>query len=213
MPPGGRRTSKAGVASAAKDKGRQLGLFESFERSPKKRRRPDSDDLPLEVEVTPHVYDAFTVKYLETEGTQRGFKSRDEEEDIRRSGASKHTTLWAHATISSLSRCCRFLGRSPLLSAVPTVVSLLDRSVFRRSCSPSSHKNLFLPSLLLVVGRLRHSLSLTAFHLHRRRPHRPVRDPPPPSQRPSSSPRSTPSWRRARTSSRRSSSTSGCSRS
>ena len=45
---------------------------------------------PYGKDVVPHVYDAFTVKYLETEGTQRGFKSStDEEEDVRRSGASR----------------------------------------------------------------------------------------------------------------------------
>lgn len=79
------------AASANLDKGRQMGLFESFARSPKnKRRKLDANDTPLEMEVTPHVYDAFTVKYLETEGTQRGFKTHaDEEEDVRRSGASR----------------------------------------------------------------------------------------------------------------------------
>ena len=65
-----------------------MGLAESFlaARSPE-HRRPGStlDEPPLEVTVTAPVYDAFTVKYLETEGCFRVFTDR--EEDTRRSGA------------------------------------------------------------------------------------------------------------------------------
>jgi hypothetical protein len=53
--------AKKGAAAASLDKGRQLGLFESFARSPVKRRRVEADEAPLEVEAVPHVYDAFTV--------------------------------------------------------------------------------------------------------------------------------------------------------
>ena len=89
MPPKSPARAKKGAAYANMDKGRQMGLLESFGRSPKKRRKVTVDETPLEMETVPHVYDAFTVKYLETEGTQRGFKSHvdGEEEDIRRSGA------------------------------------------------------------------------------------------------------------------------------
>ena len=65
-----------------------MGLAESFlaARSPTDRRRGSTlDEPPLEVTVTAPVYDAFTVKYLETEGCGRVFT--DKEEDTRRSGA------------------------------------------------------------------------------------------------------------------------------
>ena len=89
---GAAKKKKANGASSPRDRGRQLGLFESFARSPKKlkTRAGGADaDAPLTVRVVPHVYDAFTVKFLETEGAERGFKSRnlsDEgEDDARRS--------------------------------------------------------------------------------------------------------------------------------
>jgi hypothetical protein len=89
---GAAKKKKANGASSPRDRGRQLGLFESFARPPKKlkTRAGGADaDAPLTVRVVPHVYDAFTVKFLETEGAERGFKSRnlsDEgEDDARRS--------------------------------------------------------------------------------------------------------------------------------
>ena len=90
MPPKSPAKSKRGAAFANLDKGRQLGLMESFGRPPNKKSRRSApvDETPLEAEVTTHVYDNFTVKFLETEGTPRGFKSNvdAEEEDIRSSG-------------------------------------------------------------------------------------------------------------------------------
>ena len=41
------------------------------------------------MQVTPRQYDAFTVKFLETEGTARGFSAADREEDSRRSGEAR----------------------------------------------------------------------------------------------------------------------------
>ena len=65
----------------------QTDLREAFGASPKQRRRGLlGAELPLEVQVTPRQYDAFTVKFLETEGTARGFSAADREEDARRSG-------------------------------------------------------------------------------------------------------------------------------
>lgn len=92
MPP--KTTPSKGSASASARRastasaGRQMGLAESFlaARSPADRRRGSTlDEPPLEVTVTAPVYDAFTVKYLETEGCGRVFT--DKEEDTRRSGA------------------------------------------------------------------------------------------------------------------------------
>ena len=92
MPP--KTTPSKGSASASARRastasaGRQMGLAESFlaALSPADRRRGSTlDEPPLEVTVTAPVYDAFTVKYLETEGCGRVFT--DKEEDTRRSGA------------------------------------------------------------------------------------------------------------------------------
>lgn len=70
--------------------GRQSGLFEAFHRgaSANARRRSLAEDAPLEVVAYPPVYDAFTVQFLETEGTERGFRASERERDLRRSGAS-----------------------------------------------------------------------------------------------------------------------------
>jgi hypothetical protein len=70
--------------------GRQSGLFEAFHRgaSANARRRSLAEDAPLEVAAYPPVYDAFTVQFLETEGTERGFRASERERDLRRSGAS-----------------------------------------------------------------------------------------------------------------------------
>ena len=86
--PSKRPTSTSARRASTASAGHQMGLAESFlaARSPE-HRRPGStlDEPPLEVTVTAPVYDAFTVKYLETEGCVRVFTDR--EEDTRRSGA------------------------------------------------------------------------------------------------------------------------------
>ena len=68
----------------------QSDLRDAFGASPKHARRGSlSSEDPLEVQVTPRQYDAFTVKFLETEGTARGFSAADREEDSRRSGEAR----------------------------------------------------------------------------------------------------------------------------
>ena len=68
----------------------QSDLRDAFGASPKHLRRGSlASEDPLEVQVTPRQYDAFTVKFLETEGTARGFSAADREEDSRRSGEAR----------------------------------------------------------------------------------------------------------------------------
>ena len=68
----------------------QSDLRDAFGASPKHARRGSlASEDPLEVQVTPRQYDAFTVKFLETEGTARGFSAADREEDSRRSGEAR----------------------------------------------------------------------------------------------------------------------------
>ena len=67
----------------------QSDLRDAFGASPKLRRGSLASEDPLEVQVTPRQYDAFTVKFLETEGTARGFSAADREEDSRRSGEAR----------------------------------------------------------------------------------------------------------------------------
>lgn len=68
----------------------QSDLRDAFGASPKHARRGSlASEDPLEVHVTPRQYDAFTVKFLETEGTARGFSAADREEDSRRSGEAR----------------------------------------------------------------------------------------------------------------------------
>ena len=130
MPPKSPAKSKRGAAYANLDKGRQLGLMESFGRSPKRSRRSAHvDDTPLEEEVTPHVYDNFMVKYLETEGTARGFKSNvdAEEEDIRLSGAFR--TPFACSQVASTPTVSSFFFLLMFFSKVK-----LGRSGVRGRC-------------------------------------------------------------------------------
>lgn len=87
-PPSAGKPSKRRASDAS---GLQQGdLRDAFGASPKHARRGSlSSEDPLEVQVTPRQYDAFTVKFLETEGTARGFSAADREEDSRRSGEAR----------------------------------------------------------------------------------------------------------------------------
>jgi hypothetical protein len=77
-------------ASDAAGGPQQTDLRDAFGVSPKlKRKGLLAAEAPLEVQVTPRQYDAFTVKFLETEGTARGFSAADKEEDARRSGTER----------------------------------------------------------------------------------------------------------------------------
>ena len=63
---------------------RQASLTEMFANTPKKRKV----NLPLEVAYEVPIYDSFTTKFLETEGTQRDFKHQEaDDDDLHTSGS------------------------------------------------------------------------------------------------------------------------------
>lgn len=85
-------------ASDAAGGPQQTDLIDAFGVSPKLKRKGSlAAEAPLEVQVTPRQYDAFTVKFLETEGTARGFSAADKEEDARRSGTERKW-VWGGGT-------------------------------------------------------------------------------------------------------------------